>query len=153
MIDMNYVFTILNTTFNVIDQDNKIQTLNFLKVYDRGTWPFFMFQVLKKIGILRLFINLFKLLFQRIEVLVNINGVWQGYAIVFFILVREALNQVIKQEMHMGISKGSPSQIETNNKYWANMLMMPHWLSRLNKSMLKRLLKLSISFKIFLTLK
>jgi hypothetical protein len=76
-----------------------------------------MFQVLKKIGILRLFINLFKLLFQRIEVLVNINGVWQGYAIVFFILVREALNQVIKQEMHMGISKGSPSQIETNNKY------------------------------------
>jgi len=37
---------------------------------------------------------------------VNINGVWQGYAIVLFILVREALNQVIKQEMHMGNIKG-----------------------------------------------
>ncbi len=57
MIDMNYVFTILNTTFNVIHQDNKTQTLDFLKVYDRGTQPF-MFQVLEKIGILRLFINL-----------------------------------------------------------------------------------------------
>ncbi len=57
MIDMNCVFTILNITFNVIHQDNKTQTLDFSKVYDRGTQPF-MFQVLEKIGILRLFINL-----------------------------------------------------------------------------------------------
>jgi hypothetical protein len=57
MIDMNCVFTILNRTFNVINQDSKTHTLDFLKVYDRGTRPF-MFQVLEKIGILRLFINL-----------------------------------------------------------------------------------------------
>ncbi len=54
---MNCVFTILNRTFNVINQDSKTHTLDFLKVYDRGTRPF-MFQVLEKIGILRLFINL-----------------------------------------------------------------------------------------------
>lgn len=57
MIDMNCVFTILNTTLNVIHQDNKTQTLDFSKVFDRETRPF-MFQVLEKIGILRLFINL-----------------------------------------------------------------------------------------------
>jgi hypothetical protein len=57
MIDMKRVFTILNTTLNVIHQDSKTQTLNFLKVYDRGMQPF-MLQVLEKIGVLRLFINL-----------------------------------------------------------------------------------------------
>lgn len=56
-------------------------------------------------------------MFQGIEVLVNINGVssnhffiyrgvWQGYAIVLFILVGEALTQVIKQEMHIGNIEG-----------------------------------------------
>lgn len=47
----------INITLNVIHQDNKTQTLNFSKVYDRGTRPF-MFQVLEKIRILKLFINL-----------------------------------------------------------------------------------------------
>jgi hypothetical protein len=46
MIDMNCVFTIFNTTLNVIHQDSKTQTLDFLKVCDRGTRPF-MFQVLE----------------------------------------------------------------------------------------------------------
>jgi hypothetical protein len=34
------------------------------------------------------------------------GGVWQGYAIVLFILVGEALNHIIKQKMHIGIIKG-----------------------------------------------
>ncbi len=34
------------------------------------------------------------------------RGVWQGYAIVLFILVGEAFNQIIKQEMHIGNIEG-----------------------------------------------
>jgi hypothetical protein len=97
--------------------------LIFFKAYDQVVRAF-IFQVLKKIGITKAFINIVKLLFEGIEAIVDVNGasscafpiqcrVEQGclIALYLFLLVSEALNQAIKhvahvQGMYMGHIKG-----------------------------------------------
>jgi hypothetical protein len=88
--------------------------LDFAKPYDKVSWSF-IFEYLHKIGFPPKFEHMVQILFVDVEAFVNLNGVAtsffpilhgvrQGYLLApcLFMLVGEALNQVVKSNMVSG---------------------------------------------------